>query len=433
VRRESEKRVGFEEAAKEAAMEGKWKPASEAGTPATCWVHYEVEFTEELAARQAERDAELEAAVDSVSAAVAYDMVAEIDSNEFVPAQELPEALSLPEPDFPEVARDSVKQADVWVRVLIGPDGSVQDGSIVKSSVEGMGFEVAALEAALKGEWKPAVQDSVPVECWVSYRIPFELTGEQVEEKIEAEQDTVAQAEMKAIDADTTAEESAPPERQHGVVDQMPIPIQIPEAEFPPAAADSGATGTVSVTVLVGRDGTVLEATMEMESGTDAGFTEAARAAAMTGKWKPAIANRQPMPFRASYKVEFTLDGKAINHLPEVDEAASKPEAGTETEVIPSPNDSVVVDVEPRLISLPEPAYPKEASEAGIEGVVWVRSLVGRDGRVREVTIEKRAEADVGFEEAAMNAAKNALWTPARRGGQTVLYWISHEIEFKKD
>ena len=435
VLQESGKNVGFEQAAKEAAMEGKWKPASEAGAPAACWVHYEVEFTQELAARQAERDAEIKAAVDSVSAAaaVAYDMVVEADSGDFVPVQELPEPLLLAEPDYPEIARDSGLAADVWVRVLIGPDGSVQDGNVVKSTVEGVGFEEAALEAAMKGEWKPAVQDSVPVECWVSYRIPFELSGEQAEEKIEPEQDTVAQADLKTIDADTTAEESVPPERKLGIVDQIPVPIQIPEAEFPTVAADSGAAGTVSVTVLVGRDGAVLEATMEMESGTDTGFIEAARAAAMKGEWKPAAANGRPVPFRESYTVEFTSEGKAINHLPEVDEAASKPEVGTETEVFPSPDDSVTVDVEPKLISLPEPAYPKEASEAGIEGVVWVRSLVDREGRVREITIEKRAEANVGFEEAAMTAAKKAQWMPARRGGQPVPYWISHKIEFKKD
>jgi protein TonB len=432
VLQESGKNVGFERAAKEAAMKGKWKPATEAGAPATCWVHYEVEFTPELAARQLERDAELEAAVDSVPAAVAYDMVVEADSSDFVQVQELPEVLSLAEPDFPETARDSGLTADVWVKVLIGVDGSVQDGSVEKVSVEGMGFEEAALEAALKGEWKPAVQDSSPVECWVSYRIPFELSGEQAEEQGEPEQDTITQADQETIGADTTAEESAPPERKPGTVDQMPVPIQVPDAEFP-AAADSGATGTVSVTVLVDRDGTVREATVEMESGTDVGFIEAARAAAMNGEWKPATAKGRPMPFRASYTVEFTSEGKAVNHLPEVDEAASQPEVGTETEVFPSPNDSVAVDVEPKLISLPKPAYPKEASEAGIEGVVWVRSLVDREGRVRETMIEKRAEANVGFEGAAISAAKGALWKAARRGGQPVSYWISHKIEFKQD
>jgi TonB family protein len=432
VLQESDKNVGFEQAAKEAAMKGKWKPATEAGEPAGCWVHYEVEFTPELAARQIERDVGLEAAVDSVPAAVAYDMVVEVDSGDSVPLQESPEALSLAEPDYPETARDSGLAADVWVKVLIGVDGSVQDGSVKKTSVEGMGFEEAALEAAMKGEWKPAVQDSSPVECWVSYRIPFELSGGQAEEQIDPEQDTVTQADQGTIDADTTAEESAPPKRKYGVVDQTPVPIQVPEAEFPVAAADSGATGTVSVTVLVDRNGTVSEAEMEMESGDDAGFIEAARAAAMKGEWKPAIAKGRPVPFRASYTVEFTSEGKVVNHLPEVDEAASEPEVGTETEVFPSPDDSVTVDVEPKLIFLPVPDYPTEASDAGIESVVWVRSLVDREGKVREVMIEKRAEANVGFEEAAMSAAKGASWMPARRGGQPVPYWISHKIEFKQ-
>jgi TonB family protein len=433
VLRESGKNIGFESAAKEAAMKGKWRPATKAGAPATCWVHYEVEFTSELAARQVERDAKLEAAVDSVPA-VAYDLAMETDSSDFVRVQELPEALSLAKPDFPETARDSGMAADVWVKVLIGVDGSVRDGSVIRSSVEGMGFEEAALEAAMKGKWKPAVQDSNPVECWVSYRIPFEPGGEQAEGQIVLP-DTLSQSDQEKADAevDTTAGESAPPERKHGIVDQMPVPIKIPETDFPAAAADSGATGTVSVTVLISRNGTVREATVEMESGIDVGFIEAARAAAMKGEWKPATAKGRPMPFKASYSVEFTSEGKAVNHLPEVDEASSQPDAGAETEVFPAPDDSVAVDVEPKLISLPEPGYPEAARKEGLEGVVWVRSLVDREGRVREVMIEKRAEANVGFEEAAMSAAKGALWRPARRGGQPVPYWVSHKIEFKKE
>lgn len=429
VLRESGKNVGFEQAAKDAAMKGKWKPATEAGAAATCWVYYEVEFTSELAARQMERDAKLEPVVDSVPAVVAYDMVVEADSGDSAPLQESPEAIYLAEPGYPEIARDSGLTADVWVKVLIGVDGSVQDGSVKEVSVEGMGFEEAALEAAMKGKWKPAVRDSNTVECWVSYRIPFEPSGEQVEEQ-DVLPDTVIQIDQAETD---TTETSTPPERKPGTVDQMPVPILVPDAKFPPAAADSGATGIVSVTILVGRNGAVREATVEMESGTDVGFIEAVREAAMTGEWKPATAKGRPMPFRASYTVEFTSEGKVVNHLPEVDEAAPQPEAGTETEVFPSPDDSVTVDVEPKLLSLPELAYPEEASEAGIEGVVWVRSLVDRDGRVREVMIESRAEDNVGFESAAMSAAKDALWTPARRGGQPVPYWMSHKIEFKQE
>lgn len=94
-------------------------------------------------------------------------------AGEFVPYEEAPEAIFLAEPDYPEMARQAGLTADVWVNVLVDKEGNVRDAIVEKSSVEGIGFEEKALEAALQGKWTPALQNNQPVACWVAYKIEF--------------------------------------------------------------------------------------------------------------------------------------------------------------------------------------------------------------------------------------------------------------------
>jgi TonB family protein len=63
----------------------------------------------------------------------------------------------------------------VKVKVLVDKAGNVRDAMVVKASGANAGFEEAALEAAKKGKWKPAIQNKQPVAVWVSYDIKFNL------------------------------------------------------------------------------------------------------------------------------------------------------------------------------------------------------------------------------------------------------------------
>src|SRR5262245_51193555 len=54
---------------------------------------------------------------------------------------------------------------------------------------------------------------------------------------------------------------------------------------------------------------------------------------------------------------------------------------------LPGPEDYVAYEKEPELVSPPQPVYPDIAREAGVEGTVLVRVLVGEDGFVKEQMI----------------------------------------------
>jgi protein TonB len=93
----------------------------------------------------------------------------------FVPYDDQPVVISLPTPKYPEMARKAEIEGTVYVEVLIDTRGKVRDARVIKGSGANAGFEEAALEAAWKGEWRPAMQNKQPVAVRVSYPVVFKL------------------------------------------------------------------------------------------------------------------------------------------------------------------------------------------------------------------------------------------------------------------
>jgi periplasmic protein TonB len=97
---------------------------------------------------------------------------------------------------------------------------------------------------------------------------------------------------------------------------------------------------------------------------------------------------------------------------------------------LPSPDEFIAVDVSPVLENQPEAVYPDSAKQANIEGSVWVKVLVDKQGSVRQALIIRGSGKKVGFEEAALTAAKQATWKPAQINNKPVAIWTSYEIKF---
>ena len=85
-----------------------------------------------------------------------------------------PKALddSQPRPEYPEIAREAGIVGKVFVMVLVGKDGKVEQiGDITGPEV----FHEAAKKAALQWEFSPAIQNDKPVRVWVSLPFNFQL------------------------------------------------------------------------------------------------------------------------------------------------------------------------------------------------------------------------------------------------------------------
>ena len=102
-----------------------------------------------------------------------------------------------------------------------------------------------------------------------------------------------------------------------------------------------------------------------------------------------------------------------------------------EEKAFPSPDEFVAVDVQPTMEAQPPVIYPDSAKAAGVEGKVRVKVLIDKQGNVREAVVEKGSGTNVGFEEAALTAAKQATWKPAMVKDKPVAIWVSYEIKFQ--
>ena len=95
---------------------------------------------------------------------------------------------------------------------------------------------------------------------------------------------------------------------------------------------------------------------------------------------------------------------------------------------LPGPEDYVAFEKEPELVRPPEPEYPEIAREAGVEGTVLVRVLVGEDGFVKEMMIIQSVPM---LDEAAAAAAETAIFKPALQKDKPVAVWMVIPIEFQ--
>ena len=93
------------------------------------------------------------------------------------------------------------------------------------------------------------------------------------------------------------------------------------------------------------------------------------------------------------------------------------------------PADFVAVEKEPIVVKKVEPKYPELAMRAGLEGKVWVKIWVDKEGKAKQVVVLK-SDAEI-FNEPAVEAAKQFVFTPAYMNNGPVSVWVSVPFKFK--
>jgi len=109
------------------------------------------------------------------------------------------------------------------------------------------------------------------------------------------------------------------------------------------------------------------------------------------------------------------------------------PDGGEPSPFGPPPEDPPlgayrVVDELPVPVFAPPPEYPPWAREAGVTGRVLLNVLVGSDGRVRRVVIEKNEN---GLGAAARDGLLRWVFQPARANGAAVATWVAVPVVFR--
>ena len=93
------------------------------------------------------------------------------------------------------------------------------------------------------------------------------------------------------------------------------------------------------------------------------------------------------------------------------------------------PADFVPVEKQPIPVKQVNPEYPEMARRASVEGTVWVKILVDKEGKAKKAVIMK-SDADI-FNEAAIKAALQWVFTPAMMNNGPVAVWAAVPFRFK--
>ncbi len=92
------------------------------------------------------------------------------------------------------------------------------------------------------------------------------------------------------------------------------------------------------------------------------------------------------------------------------------------------PPDFVAFEKEPQVVHRIEPAYPEAAKQSGIEGAVFAKLWIDKEGKVKDVVILK-SPSEL-FNQAVIDAAKQWLFTPAVMNSGPVAVWFPVKFSF---
>lgn len=117
---------------------------------------------------------------------------------------------------------------------------------------------------------------------------------------------------------------------------------------------------------------------------------------------------------------------------PEKKEVQAKPIIVADTSDDRLPADSfVAVDSVPEMIFQSAPVYPKADLKAGTSGKVWIKAMVNRQGLVRKAFVLKLEQgATDAMGNAAVDAALQNKFRPARSKGRSVACWVTYAVSF---
>jgi len=101
--------------------------------------------------------------------------------------------------------------------------------------------------------------------------------------------------------------------------------------------------------------------------------------------------------------------------------------APPDEDALPAFGEYVYVEELPEAITKTQPLYPDLAREAGVDGIVMVQALVGKDGKVKDTKVVKSIPM---LDAAAIAAVKQWVFKPALSNNKPVAVWVAVPVRF---
>lgn len=216
------------------------------------------------------------------------------DQSGFIEVDKAPELISQIKPDYPQLAKLAGIQGTVYLKLLIDEKGNVAKAKI-EQGVKDM-LDEAALAAAKKAKFSPALLKDKPVKVWVILPIAFKL-------------DIDKKAEGKLLKYD---ELGPPPSNEDPdinafvQVEKFPELIEAATPVYPEEAKKNKITGKVFVKLLVDKEGTPKKAIV-IKSDSEL-FNQSAIDAATKSKFTPAINKGEKIAVWIVLPYKYQLD-----------------------------------------------------------------------------------------------------------------------------
>lgn len=131
--------------------------------------------------------------------------------------------------------------------------------------------------------------------------------------------------------------------------------------------------------------------------------------------------------------IELAEEGEVVTNVdvpPTAFSSISELPAAPPVESTESIQKYYAFDEAPALIKAVRPVYPNIAKQAGIEGTVLLRLLIGEDGRVIEAEIIQ-SDVTPAMEEAAIAAARDFQFAPAKQRNVPVKAHVALPVIFE--
>jgi len=191
---------------------------------------------------------------------------------------------------------------------------------------------------------------------------------------------------------------------------------------YPPVAQENGITGTVVVSFIVEKDGTVTDVKSPVK--IDLLSKELERVVKSSPAWKPGKQGGKDVAVQCYAFVEFRFDTPTTSNT-EDEEAIMF----ALVEVKPTFNG---MDAEAGLREYvsKNTVYPPEAQEKGITGRVYVEFTINKDGSVSDAKLLRGVDPLLDNEALRVISA-SPKWTPGKHGGKPVKLKYVFPINFQ--
>ncbi|HBC45863.1 MAG TPA: hypothetical protein DCZ43_02335 [candidate division Zixibacteria bacterium] len=90
----------------------------------------------------------------------------------------------------------------------------------------------------------------------------------------------------------------------------------------------------------------------------------------------------------------------------------------------------VTIEKMPIAVKMVNPEYPVWARKQALSGTVLILARVEIDGSIKDVQVVSCDAPGLGFEEAALKAAKESVFIPASANGLNLPVWIEYPVKF---